>query len=135
MQGHSSARVVNQLLTEMDGMQSKKQVFVMAATNRPGLLCNFVITNFFIGLHFLDILDEAVLRPGRLDKTLYIGLPTAEERAVILKTITKVCLILYFTLCFIPVNSKYLTLHMMLIVMSLQKMKDAKVSRKYHSIK
>ncbi|XP_065919225.1 nuclear valosin-containing protein-like [Dysidea avara] len=70
-EGHSSARVVNQLLTEMDGMESRKQVFVMAATNRP------------------DILDEAVLRPGRLDKTLYIGLPTAEERAVILKTITK----------------------------------------------
>ena len=39
----------------------------------------------------LDILDKAVLRPGRLDKTLYIGLPTAEERAIILKTITKVC--------------------------------------------
>ena len=40
---------------------------------------------------FPDILDEAVLRPGRLDKTLYIGLPTAEERTIILKTITKVC--------------------------------------------
>jgi len=40
-----------------------------------------------------DILDEAVLRPGRLDKTLYVGLPTAEERAVILKTITKVTLL------------------------------------------
>ena len=45
-QGHSSARVVNQLLTEMDGMQSRKQVFVMAATNRPGLLYAYLNCNY-----------------------------------------------------------------------------------------
>ena len=42
LQTNVSARVVNQMLTEMDGLSSRKQVFVMAATNRPGnqfLLC------------------------------------------------------------------------------------------------
>ncbi|XP_033115840.1 nuclear valosin-containing protein-like [Anneissia japonica] len=67
----STARVVNQLLTEMDGLESRKQVYIMGATNRP------------------DIIDPAILRPGRLDKILYIGIPTAEDRIAILKTITK----------------------------------------------
>uniref|UniRef100_A0A8B9U6J3 Nuclear valosin-containing protein-like n=1 Tax=Anas zonorhyncha TaxID=75864 RepID=A0A8B9U6J3_9AVES len=67
----ASVRVVNQLLTEMDGLENRKQVFIMAATNRP------------------DIIDPAILRPGRLDKTLYVGLPPPEDRLAILKTITK----------------------------------------------
>ncbi|XP_063775076.1 nuclear valosin-containing protein-like [Pseudophryne corroboree] len=67
----ASVRVVNQLLTEMDGMESRRQVFIMAATNRP------------------DIIDPAILRPGRLDKTLYVGLPPPADRLAILKTITK----------------------------------------------
>ncbi|XP_034040519.1 nuclear valosin-containing protein-like [Thalassophryne amazonica] len=67
----ASVRVVNQLLTEMDGLESRRQVFIMAATNRP------------------DIIDPAVLRPGRLDKTLYVGLPPPEDRHAILTTITK----------------------------------------------
>ncbi|XP_053731120.1 nuclear valosin-containing protein-like isoform X1 [Synchiropus splendidus] len=67
----ASVRVVNQLLTEMDGLETRRQVFIMAATNRP------------------DIIDPAVLRPGRLDKTLYVGLPPAEDRHAILLTITK----------------------------------------------
>ncbi|KAL1263567.1 hypothetical protein QQF64_006306 [Cirrhinus molitorella] len=67
----ASVRVVNQLLTEMDGMENRKQVFIMAATNRP------------------DIIDPAVLRPGRLDKTLYVGLPPPADRHAILVTITK----------------------------------------------
>ncbi|XP_066402318.1 nuclear valosin-containing protein-like isoform X1 [Molothrus aeneus] len=67
----ASVRVVNQLLTEMDGLQNRQQVFIMAATNRP------------------DIIDPAILRPGRLDKTLYVGLPPPEDRLAILKTITK----------------------------------------------
>lgn len=42
-------------------------------------------------VYFLqDILDKAILRPGRLDKILYVGLPDADERADILKKITKV---------------------------------------------
>ncbi|NXH11857.1 NVL protein, partial [Bucco capensis] len=67
----ASVRVVNQLLTEMDGLENRQQVFIMAATNRP------------------DIIDPAILRPGRLDKTLYVGLPPPEDRLAILKTITK----------------------------------------------
>ncbi|XP_077196592.1 nuclear valosin-containing protein-like isoform X1 [Paroedura picta] len=67
----ASVRVVNQLLTEMDGLESRRQVFIMAATNRP------------------DIIDPAILRPGRLDKTLYVGLPPPLDRLAILKTITK----------------------------------------------
>ncbi|CAL8101890.1 unnamed protein product [Orchesella dallaii] len=67
----SGGRIVNQLLTEMDGMESRQGVFVMGATNRP------------------DIIDPAVLRPGRLDKILFVNLPTSEDRFEILKTITK----------------------------------------------
>ncbi|XP_007530230.1 nuclear valosin-containing protein-like isoform X2 [Erinaceus europaeus] len=67
----ASVRVVNQLLTEMDGLEARRQVFIMAATNRP------------------DIIDPAILRPGRLDKTLFVGLPSPESRLAILKTITK----------------------------------------------
>ncbi|TDH70904.1 hypothetical protein CCR75_002923 [Bremia lactucae] len=70
-----SERVVNQLLTEMDGLESRRNVFVMAATNRP------------------DIIDSAMLRPGRLDKLLYVPLPQAFERYQILKTISAKCAI------------------------------------------
>ncbi|XP_027967449.1 nuclear valosin-containing protein-like isoform X3 [Eumetopias jubatus] len=67
----ASVRVVNQLLTEMDGLEARQAVFIMAATNRP------------------DIIDPAILRPGRLDKTLFVGLPPPADRLAILKTITK----------------------------------------------
>ncbi|KAK2187576.1 hypothetical protein NP493_161g02000 [Ridgeia piscesae] len=70
-EGGASVRVVNQLLTEMDGLEERKQVFVMAATNRP------------------DIIDPAMLRPGRLDKILYVGLPSCKDRADILIAVTK----------------------------------------------
>nr|CAH0102978.1 unnamed protein product [Daphnia galeata] len=72
-QGHEggASRVVNQLLTEMDGIESRRGVFLMAATNRP------------------DIIDPAVLRPGRLDKILHVGFPTAEDRVDILRALTK----------------------------------------------
>lgn len=61
-------RVINQLLTEMDGMNSKKNVFIIGATNRPQLL------------------DSAVLRPGRLDQLVYIPLPDEPSRNAILKS-------------------------------------------------
>ena len=67
----AAERVVNQLLTEMDGLNERKDVFIIGATNRP------------------DIIDKAMLRPGRLDKLLYVPLPTAEERVLILSTLTK----------------------------------------------
>ncbi|KAF4036102.1 ATPase family associated domain-containing protein lid 3 [Phytophthora infestans] len=68
-----SERVVNQLLTEMDGLDIRRNVFVIAATNRP------------------DIIDPAMLRPGRLDKLLYVPLPQASERHQILKTVSSKC--------------------------------------------
>lgn len=67
----ASSRVVNQLLTEMDGVEGRKGVFLMAATNRP------------------DMVDPAVLRPGRLDKILYVGLPEQADRLDILRALTK----------------------------------------------
>lgn len=63
----SSERVVNQMLTEMDGVQTRSQVYVIAATNRP------------------DIVDPAMLRPGRLDRLLYVPLPSETGRLEILQ--------------------------------------------------
>ncbi|CEP62380.1 AAA family ATPase CDC48 LALA0_S05e04346g [Lachancea lanzarotensis] len=64
--GGASDRVVNQLLTEMDGMNAKKNVFVIGATNRP------------------DQIDPAILRPGRLDQLIYVPLPDEMARLSIL---------------------------------------------------
>mmetsp|Transcript_2361 Transcript_2361/g.4270 ORF Transcript_2361/g.4270 Transcript_2361/m.4270 type:complete len:778 (+) Transcript_2361:37-2370(+) len=63
----SSERVVNQMLTEMDGVQSRSQVYIVAATNRP------------------DIIDPAMLRPGRLDRLLFVPLPSQAGRLEILQ--------------------------------------------------
>lgn len=63
----SSERVVNQMLTEMDGVQERSQVYVIAATNRP------------------DIVDPAMLRPGRLDRLIYVPLPSEVGRTEILQ--------------------------------------------------
>uniref|UniRef100_A0ACD6A1F1 Uncharacterized protein n=1 Tax=Avena sativa TaxID=4498 RepID=A0ACD6A1F1_AVESA len=65
--GGTSDRVLNQLLTEMDGINAKKTVFVIGATNRP------------------DIIDPALLRPGRLDQLIYIPLPDEPSRLQIFK--------------------------------------------------
>jgi len=65
--GGAADRVINQLLTEMDGMSAKKNVFIIGATNRP------------------DIIDTAILRPGRLDQLIYIPLPDDKSRIAILK--------------------------------------------------
>ncbi|KAL4452367.1 hypothetical protein ABPG75_008029 [Micractinium tetrahymenae] len=67
----SSERVVNQLLTEMDGIEGRAGVYLVAATNRP------------------DMIDPALLRPGRLDKILYVPLPPPEGRASILRALTR----------------------------------------------
>lgn len=58
-------RVINQILTEIDGVGARKNVFVIGATNRP------------------DILDPAVIRPGRLDQLIYIPLPDFKSRMAI----------------------------------------------------
>lgn len=55
----------------MDGLDERRDVFVIAATNRP------------------DIIDPAMLRPGRLDKLLYVPLPTSDDRYSILETLTR----------------------------------------------
>merc|ERR1712168_205812 len=65
--GGASDRVINQILTEMDGLGAKKNVFIIGATNRP------------------DIIDSAILRPGRLDQLIYIPLPDDASRISILK--------------------------------------------------
>ncbi|MCL7384921.1 MAG: CDC48 family AAA ATPase [Thaumarchaeota archaeon] len=64
-------RIVNQLLTEMDGLQTLKGVVVIGATNRP------------------DILDPALLRPGRFDRLLYVPPPDLEARYQIFKIHTR----------------------------------------------
>ena len=66
-------RLLSQLLTELDGIQSgsdvetKKRVVVVCATNRP------------------DLLDDALMRPGRLDRMIYVGVPDHESRKKILE--------------------------------------------------
>ena len=64
-------RVVNQLLTEMDGMEELHDISVIAATNRP------------------DIIDPALLRPGRFDRHVEVGLPDQKSREAIFKVHTK----------------------------------------------
>lgn len=69
--GGAGDRVMNQMLTEMDGMSSKKQVFIIGATNRP------------------DIIDTALMRPGRLDQLIYIPVPDLESRKSILRAVLR----------------------------------------------
>ena len=67
----ASSKVVNTLLTELDGLSNRAGIYVVAATNRP------------------DMIDPAMLRPGRLGTSVYVDLPTANERVEILKAIIK----------------------------------------------
>ncbi|MCJ1415842.1 hypothetical protein MMC32_002176 [Xylographa parallela] len=67
----SSARVVNTLLTELDGLSNRQGIYVIGATNRP------------------DIIDPAMLRPGRLETLLFVDLPGEEERVEILQTLIR----------------------------------------------
>jgi transitional endoplasmic reticulum ATPase len=64
-------RIVSQLLTEMDSIEKLDNVIIIAATNRP------------------DLVDPALLRPGRLDKLIYVPPPDKEGRLEILKVHTK----------------------------------------------
>jgi transitional endoplasmic reticulum ATPase len=70
-QNKVTERVLNQILSEMDGLDDMKDVLVIAATNRP------------------DMLDTALLRPGRFDKILLVNAPTEEGREHIFKIHTK----------------------------------------------
>lgn len=73
--GHDSTgvtdRVVNQLLTQMDGAEGLSGVYVLAATSRP------------------DLIDPALLRPGRLDKSLLCDMPSLDDRLDILRALSK----------------------------------------------
>jgi transitional endoplasmic reticulum ATPase len=64
-------RVVAQLLTELDGIEELRDVFVVAATNRP------------------ELVDPALLRPGRLDRLVHVPPPDALARAEVLRAVTK----------------------------------------------
>ena len=70
--GHDEReQTLNQLLVEMDGFGRNEGIIIMAATNRP------------------DILDPALLRPGRFDRTIHVGLPDIRGREEILEVHTK----------------------------------------------
>src|SRR5436305_10091 len=70
--GHDEReQTLNQMLSEMDGFETTEGIVMMAATNRP------------------DILDPALLRPGRFDRQIVVPLPEAEERLEILKVHSK----------------------------------------------
>jgi len=60
-------RVLSQILTELDGLEELRDVVIIGATNRP------------------DMIDQALLRPGRFDKMMYVGVPDLEARKEILK--------------------------------------------------
>ncbi|MCK5397396.1 MAG: AAA family ATPase, partial [Thermoplasmata archaeon] len=66
----ATERVVNQILTSLDGMDNMENVVVIAATNRP------------------DIIDHALLRTGRFDRLVYVGVPDREARKMIFKVHT-----------------------------------------------
>lgn len=67
----TSERVLNQLLTEMDGLETLRDVVIIAATNRPNLL------------------DPAILRPGRFDRLVYVGAPDRKGRLRIFRIHTQ----------------------------------------------
>lgn len=70
--GHDEReQTLNQILAEMDGFTGREAVIVLAATNRP------------------DVLDPALLRPGRFDRHVELSLPTLEDRTAILKVHTQ----------------------------------------------
>ena len=68
---HVTERVISQMLTELDGLEILTNVMVIAATNRP------------------DIIDPALLRPGRFDRLLYVPPPDKDSRLQILKIHTE----------------------------------------------
>src|SRR5256886_16476828 len=68
---HATERVISQFLTEMDGLEELRNVIIVAATNRP------------------DIIDSALLRPGRFDRLLFVPPPDVEARKQIFKIHTR----------------------------------------------
>ncbi|KAL7313123.1 hypothetical protein PS15m_006907 [Mucor circinelloides] len=69
--GGVNERVLSTLLNEMDGVEGRQGVVVIGCTNRP------------------DQIDDAILRPGRLDQLVYVGLPTLDDRMDIIRTLLR----------------------------------------------
>ena len=67
----TTGRVVNTMLAELDGLNTREGIYVVGATNRP------------------DIIDAAMLRPGRLETLFYVDLPSGPERVEILRTMVR----------------------------------------------
>jgi len=89
--GHDSTgvtdRVVNQLLTEMDGAEGLSGVYVLAATRlvfRPYQLCHYLTSR----ASRPDLIDAALLRPGRLDKSVLCDMPNEEDRKDVRNTVS-----------------------------------------------
>ena len=75
-------RVLAQLLTEMDGVEHLSDVLVVAATNRP------------------DMIDKALLRPGRIDRLVYVPLPDSNTRREIFNVCgVYVCVCVHVCVC------------------------------------
>lgn len=68
---HATERIVNQMLAEMDGLEELRRVVVIGATNRP------------------DLLDPALLRPGRFDELIYVPVPDEKARLAIFRVHTR----------------------------------------------
>lgn len=67
----ASTRVVNTLLAELDGLSERTGIYVVGATNRP------------------EMIDEAVIRPGRFERSIHVGLPGANERGQIMAALCR----------------------------------------------
>jgi len=70
--GGVDERVLSTMLNEMDGIQERQGIFIIGCTNRP------------------DLIDDALLRPGRFDHLIYIDMPNVEDRLGILNAITQI---------------------------------------------
>lgn len=90
--------MILQLLTELDGLEVRKDVYVVAATNRSVScdalhLSSDLITRYCVGaVTRLELIDDAMLRPGRLGKLLYVPLPSLDDRISILTALTRLVL-------------------------------------------
>jgi len=78
-------RTLMELLNQMDGFDQLGKVKVIMATNRPGMCIDIFSVYHFVWYVFVDVLDPALLRPGRLDRKIEIPLPNEQGRVDVLK--------------------------------------------------
>lgn len=122
MGNNVSERMVNQLLTELDGVEALNNVVFIAATNRP------------------DLIDPALLRPGRIDKLIMVSAPDEAAREAILKVHTKnvkldkdvsIKILAQQTKGFSGADLEGLVREAALLVLSQNKMKPAPIAMKH----